>query len=154
MKKFWKEFKTFAFKGNMMDMAIGIIIGAAFGKIITSLVNDIIMPPIGVLIGGVNFKDLSVIIKKETLDMAGNVIPAVTLNYGNFVQVLIDFLLVAIVVFLVIKGLNRLGEMTAKALHGKEEAPEEEAQPAEPAPTKEETLLTEIRDILKDTKSA
>lgn len=133
-------------------MAIGIIIGAAFGKIVTSLVNDIIMPPIGVLIGGVNFKDLSVIIKKETFDMAGNVIPAVTLNYGNFIQVLIDFLLVALVVFLVIKGMNRLGEMTTKALHGKQEL-QKETEPAEPVLTKEETLLTEIRDILKNTKA-
>jgi large conductance mechanosensitive channel len=129
-----KEFKTFAMKGNVVDMAVGIIIGAAFGKIVSSIVNDIIMPPIGMLIGGVDFKDLKVVLQQAT-----ETAPAVTLNYGNFVQVVFDFLIVAIAVFIVIKAIN----MAKK----KEEAPA--APAAAPAPTKEEVLLTEIRDLLK-----
>lgn len=130
-----KEFKTFAMKGNVVDMAVGIIIGAAFGKIVTSIVNDIIMPPIGMLVGGVDFKDLKVILQKAT-----ETAPAVTLNYGSFIQVVFDFLIVAVAVFMLIKGLNM-------AKRKKEEAP---AVPApDPAPTKEEILLTEIRDLLK-----
>ncbi|MDD2278281.1 MAG: large-conductance mechanosensitive channel protein MscL [Bacteroidales bacterium] len=129
-----KEFKTFAMKGNVVDMAVGIIIGAAFGKIVTSIVNDIIMPPLGMLIGGVDFKDLKIIIQKAT-----ETVPAVSLNYGNFVQVVFDFLIVAVAVFIVIKAIN----MAKK----KEEVPA--APAAAPAPTKEEILLTEIRDLLK-----
>lgn len=126
------EFKAFAMKGNVVDMAVGIIIGAAFGKIVSSLVGDIIMPPLGLLIGGVNFTDLKVVLKAAT--EAG---PAVTWNYGNFIQVVFDFLIVALAVFMVIKAIN-----SAKK---KEEA----APAAPPAPSKEETLLTEIRDLLK-----
>ncbi|MDD3281272.1 MAG: large-conductance mechanosensitive channel protein MscL [Bacteroidales bacterium] len=133
--KIIQEFKTFAIKGNMIDMAVGIIIGGAFGKIITSLVNDIIMPPIGLLVGGVNFAELSVILKEAVGET-----PAVTWNYGNFIQVSIDFLIVAFAIFMVIKVMN-----TAK--RKKEEAPA-----APPAPTKEEILLTEIRDLLKEKK--
>lgn len=147
MKKFFEEFKAFALKGNMVDMAIGIIIGGAFGKIVTSLVNDIIMPPLGVLIGGVNFSDLSVVLKKAYVDAAtGALVPAVTLNYGNFIQVLIDFILIAFVIFLVIKGMNHLNDLTLQKIHGEKK---EEQKPAEPTPSKEEALLTEIRDILK-----
>ena len=123
------EFKTFAMKGNFVDMAVGIIIGAAFGKIISSVVGDIIMPPLGLLIGGVNFTDLKVILKA-----AAGTNPAVTWNYGNFLQVTFDFLIVAFAVFLVIK--------TIVAANKKEEV-------VPPAPTKEEILLTEIRDLLK-----
>ncbi|MFA5649137.1 MAG: large-conductance mechanosensitive channel protein MscL [Bacteroidales bacterium] len=131
----FKEFKTFAMKGNVVDMAVGIIIGAAFGKIVSSIVNDIIMPPIGMLIGGVDFKDLAVVLQKAT-----ETAPAVTLNYGSFIQVVFDFLIVAFAIFMLIKGLNM-------AKRKKENAP---AAPApEPAPTKEEILLTEIRDLLK-----
>jgi large conductance mechanosensitive channel len=130
--KFLDEFKKFAVKGNMIDMAVGIIIGAAFGKIVSSLVNDIIMPPIGLLLGGVNFTDLKVIMKAAT-----DTVPAVTWNYGSFIQVAIDFLIVAFVVFMLIKGIN--------ALKKKEEA----APVAPPAPTKDQVLLTEIRDLLK-----
>lgn len=130
--KLLDEFKSFAMKGNVVDMAVGIIIGAAFGKIVSSLVGDIIMPPLGLLIGGVNFTDLKVVLKAAT--EAG---PAVTWNYGNFIQVIFDFLIVALAVFMVIKGIN-----SAKK---KEEA----APAAPPAPSKEETLLTEIRDLLK-----
>lgn len=160
MSKFIEEFKKFAFKGNMIDMAVGIIIGGAFGKIVTSLVNDVIMPPIGALIGNKNFADLAITLKQASVDAAGNAVPAVTLNYGNFIQVLIDFLIVALVIFLVIKGMNRLGEAAEKvARRAKNAGPEETAEqaepaapapPAEPVPTKEEALLAEIRDLLKD----
>jgi len=126
------EFKSFAMKGNMVDMAVGIIIGAAFGKIVSSVVSDIIMPPLGLLIGGVNFTDLKVIMKAAT-----ETNPAVTWNYGNFLQVTFDFLIIAFAVFMLIKAIN--------ASKKKEEA----TPAAPPAPTKEETLLTEIRDLLK-----
>jgi len=126
------EFKTFAMKGNVIDLAIGIIIGAAFGKIVSSMVSDIIMPPLGLLIGGVNFTDLKVIFKAAT-----ETNPAVTWNIGNFLQACFDFLIVAFVVFLVIKAMN--------AAKRKEEA----APAAPPAPSKQEILLTEIRDLLK-----
>ncbi len=128
------EFKSFAMKGNVVDMAVGIIIGAAFGRIVSSMVTDIIMPPIGLLIGGVNFTDLKVVMKAATETKA-----AVTWNYGNFVQVCFDFLIVAFSVFMLIKAMN-----SAKS---KEELPAAPAAP--PAPTMEETLLSEIRDLLK-----
>lgn len=130
--KLLDEFKSFAMKGNVVDMAVGIIIGAAFGKIVSSMVSDIIMPPIGLLVGGVNFTDLKVVMKAAT-DTA----PAVTWNYGNFIQVIFDFLIVAMAVFFVIKAIN-----SAKK---KEEA----APSTPPAPSKEEVLLSEIRDLLK-----
>ncbi len=98
-----KEFKEFAIKGNAVEMAVGIVIGAAFGKIITSLVSDVIMPPIGLLLGGVDFKNLKLVLKAETLD-----VPAVTLNYGMFINTVIDFVIVAFSIFMVIKGLNSL----------------------------------------------
>lgn len=126
------EFKAFAMRGNVVDMAVGIIIGAAFGKIVSSIVNDIIMPPIGLLLGGVNFTDLKVVMKAAT-----ETAPAVTWNYGNFIQVTIDFLIVAFAVFLLIKAMNSLKK--------KEEA----VPPPPPEPTKEESLLSEIRDLLK-----
>jgi large conductance mechanosensitive channel len=130
--KLLDEFKAFALKGNVVDMAVGIIIGVAFGKIVSSVVADLIMPPIGLLVGGVNFTDLKVILKAAT-----ETNPAVTWNYGNFLQVTFDFLIVAFSVFMVIKALN--------ATKKKEAA----APAAPPAPTKEEVLLTEIRDLLK-----
>jgi large conductance mechanosensitive channel len=126
------EFKAFAMRGNVVDMAVGIIIGAAFGKIVSSVVNDIIMPPIGLLLGGVNFTDLKLVMKAAT-----ELEPAVTWNYGNFIQVTIDFLIIAIAVFMLIKGMNALKKQ------------EEEAPASPPKPSKEETLLTEIRDLLK-----
>ncbi len=129
------EFKTFALKGNVVDMAVGIIIGGAFGKIISSLVSDVIMPPIGLLVGGVNFADLTFVMKEAIGDA-----PAVTLNYGNFIQVVFDFLIVAFAIFMMIKAMNSLKK--------KEEAMPV-APPAPPAPSKEELLLTEIRDLLK-----
>ncbi len=130
--KFLDEFKQFAMKGNMVDMAVGIIIGAAFGKIVASLVSDIIMPPIGLLLGGVNFADLKVVMKAAT-----ETVPAVTWNYGSFVQTAIDFLIIALVVFMLIKAINSMKK--------KEEA----APAAPPAPSKDQVLLTEIRDLLK-----
>jgi large conductance mechanosensitive channel len=135
--KIVQEFKQFAMKCNVVDMAVGIIIGAAFGKIITSLVNDVIMPPLGLLVGGMDFTDLKIPLKGAGVDEAGNVINAVTINYGNFIQVAFDFLIVAFVIFMIIKAMNNLKRK------------EEVAPSAPPVPTKEEILLTEIRDLLK-----
>jgi large conductance mechanosensitive channel len=139
-----KEFKTFAMKGNVVDMATGIIIGASFGRIVTSLVNDVLMPPLGLALGRVDFKQLKVVIQQAqaaVMDGANVVKPAVdqvTLNYGMFVQTVIDFIIVAFCIFLIIKGMNRMMEK-------KEEAPA-----APPAPSEEVTLLKEIRDALKN----
>ena len=147
MGKFIEDFKAFALKGNVVDMAVGVIIGGAFGKIVSSLVADIIMPPIGVLTGGMDFKDLKVVLKEAVpavVDQAGAEISAateaVTLNYGMFVQNVIDFLIIALSIFCIIKMMTRLNKK-------KEETPAEPAP--EPEPTKEEVLLTEIRDLLK-----
>jgi large conductance mechanosensitive channel len=141
---FAKEFKAFIKRGNVVDLAIAVVIGGAFGKIVTSLVNDILMPPIGLFLGGVDFKDLVVIMKpaKEAI-MEGEVVvqeavSAVTWNYGMFIQNVIDFLIIAFAIFLVIRAVTQLKK--------KEEAP---APPPPPEPTNEEKLLTEIRDLLK-----
>ena len=137
-----KEFKDFAMRGNVIDLAVGVIIGGAFGKIVASLVADVIMPPIGLLVGGVNFVDLKWEMKAaEMID--GVEKAAVTLNYGNFLQVTFDFIIVAFAIFMFIKGMNRLNKK-------KEEAPA--TPPPPPAPSKEELLLAEIRDLLKDKK--
>ena len=133
---FIKDFKEFAIKGNAIDMAVGVIIGGAFGKIVTSIVNNILMPPIGVLTGGVDFTDLKLVLKE-----AEEGAEAVTLNYGQLVQDIVDFLIIALCIFFMVKALMRL---TKK----KQEAPAEPAAPATPEPTNEEKLLTEIRDIL------
>ena len=138
---FLKEFKAFALKGNVMDMAVGVIIGGAFGKIVTSLVNDIIMPPIGLLVGGVDFTNLKVVIKKAVVEGGAEIAPAVTWNYGAFIQQVVDFTILAFCVFMMVKIMNKLLK--------KEEAKPAPA-PAPPAPSKEEVLLTEIRDILKN----
>ena len=130
-------------KGNVMDMAIGVIIGGAFGKIVTSLVNDILMPLIGALIGNVDFTTLSVTLRPAVMNGEEVVKEAVTLHYGNFIQTTVDFLIVAFCIFLMIKLINKATNMVKKP---EEEAP---AAPAEPEPTKEEILLTEIRDLLK-----
>jgi len=137
--KILQEFKAFAMRGNMIDLAIGIIIGAAFGKIVASLVSDLIMPPIGILIGGVNFTDLQITMKDAVLDPASGKIlkAAVTLKIGNFIQTLIDFIIIAFSVFLIIK-------LVTKASLNKQ------AEPAPPPPpTVDQELLTEIRDLLK-----
>ena len=125
------EFRDFAVKGNVVDMAVGVIIGAAFGKIVSSLVGDVVMPPLGVVIGGVDFSDLAVTLKGSA-DSAG----AVTLRYGKFIQAIIDFTIIAIAIFLMIKLINRMKR-------------KEEAAPTAP-PTKQEQLLTEIRDLLRE----
>ncbi len=126
-----QEFKTFAVKGNVVDMAVGIIIGAAFGKIVSSMVADVVMPPIGMAIGGVDFSDLAI-----TLKAAAGASPPVVISYGKFIQALLDFTIVAFVIFLLVKGINTLKRR-------------EEAKPVAPAPTREEQLLAEIRDLLK-----
>ncbi len=129
-----KEFKEFAVKGNVIDIAVGIIIGAGFGKVVSSIVSDVIMPPIGLLIGGIDFSKLAI-----TLQAASEGTEAVVISYGKFVQTAVDFTIIAFAIFMMIKGIN--------ALKRKEEAKVE--PPKEPAPTKEELLLTEIRDLLK-----
>lgn len=134
---FIQEFKSFAIKGNVVDMAVGIIIGAAFGKIVSSLVSDVIMPPVGLLIGGVNFRNLAIPLKPAGVDASGKITEAVSIHYGNFIQTSLDFLIIAFSIFLLVRVIN--------SLRKKQVAP----PPVPPAPTKEETLLTEIRDILK-----
>lgn len=130
------EFKQFAVKGNVVDMAVGIIIGAAFGKIVSALVSGVIMPPIGVLLGGVDFSDLVFVLKEAVGDA-----PAVVISYGAFIQTMVDFLIVAFAIFMLVKGINNLKKK-------EEEAPAAPAAP--PAPSAEEVLLTEIRDLLKN----
>ena len=126
------EFKEFAIKGNVVDMAVGIIVGAAFGKIVSSFVKDVIMPPIGVALGGVDFTNLAV-----TIQEAVGETPAVMINYGTFIQTIVDFVIVAFAIFIAVKVMNNMKKK------------EEEAPKEEPAPSKEEVLLTEIRDLLK-----
>ncbi|WP_024298720.1 large-conductance mechanosensitive channel protein MscL [Methylomicrobium lacus] len=130
-----QEFKEFAIKGNAVDMSVGIVIGAAFGKIVSSLVADVVMPPIGVLVGGVDFTNLAITIKEASGDA-----PAVMLKYGSFLQAVVDFTIIAFAIFLVIKLINQLKKKQVEA-----------PAPA-PEPTKEELLLTEIRDLLKERK--
>ena len=138
---FLQDFKAFAMKGNVIDMAVGVIIGGAFGKIVSSVVADVIMPPLGLLVGGVNFTDLKWVMRPaEVVD--GKEIAAVTLNYGNFLQATFDFLIIAFSIFLFIRLLTKLTT--------KKEAAAPATPPAPPAPTKEEVLLTEIRDLLKE----
>lgn len=128
-----KEFKEFAVKGNVIDMAVGIVIGAAFGKIVSSFVADVIMPPIGVLVGGIDFSNLAFTIKEAAGD-----IPAVVISYGKFIQTAVDFTIIAFAIFMVVKGINALKRK------------EEEAPEAPPEPSTEEVLLSEIRDLLKN----
>lgn len=142
---FLQEFKAFALKGNVMDMAVGVIIGGAFGKIVTSLVNDVIMPPIGLVVGGVDFTDLNLTLKKAVVEAGAEVAPAVTWNYGAFIQQVVDFAILAFCVFMMVKVMNRL--MKKK----EEEAPAPAPAP-EPEPSAEEKLLMEIRDLLKERK--
>lgn len=138
MAKFLTEFKEFALKGNVVDMAVGVIIGAAFGKIVTSLVNDMIMPAIGVLTGGMNFTEYKWVIKQAATKGTEIVTPEVAITWGNFVQTIVDFVIVALCIFIAIKFMNKLKR--------KQEVKEETA-PAPAGPTQEE-LLTEIRDLL------
>jgi large conductance mechanosensitive channel len=129
-----KEFKEFAVKGNMVDLAVGIIIGGAFGKVVSSIVADVLMPPLGLLIGGLNFTDIKFKLKEAAMDATGKTThDPVTLNIGNFIQSLVDFAIVALAVFLLVKAINSMHRKAEEA----------------PVPTKEEELLTEIRDLLK-----
>lgn len=138
MKKFFQDFKAFAMRGNVIDMAVGVIIGGAFGKIVSSLVGDVLMPIIGLLVGGVDFSDLAITLKGAETAADGTVVPAVTLNYGMFIQQIFDFLIIAFCIFLFIR---LLGNLTRK---------KEEEKATEPAPVPEDIkLLTEIRDLLK-----
>ena len=141
-----QEFKTFALKGNVMDMAVGVIIGGAFGKIVTSLVNDIIMPPLGMLLGKVNFADLSVTLQKAVMDGDKVVTPEVVWKYGAFIQQVVDFAILALCVFVMIKVITRLTQKR------EEEAAAPAPAPEPPKPSNEEVLLTEIRDLLKEKK--
>jgi len=126
------EFRDFAMRGNVVDMAVGIVIGGAFGKIVSSFVNDVLMPPIGMALGGVDFSDLAMTLKEASGEVA-----AVTLNYGSFIQTVIDFIIIAFAIFMVIKAMNNLKKK------------EEEAPAAPPKPSAEEALLAEIRDLLR-----
>ena len=141
MGKFINEFKAFAVKGNAVDMAVGVIIGGAFGKIVSSIVNDLIMPPNGWLIGGVNFSDLKITLPAEKI-ADGIEMQAATINYGSFIQNLIDFVIIAFCVFLLVKGINKLANK-------KQEKP---APTPAPEPSAEEKLLAEIRDLMKEKK--
>lgn len=141
MSKLVNEFKQFAVKGNAVDMAVGVIIGGAFGKIVSSIVNDLIMPPIGWIIGGVNLTDLKVTL--PSIDMGIEKLEPATINYGNFIQTTFDFLIISICVFLMLRAINKLAKKNDES---KKQA--EQAKAAEPS--KEEKLLTEIRDLLKE----
>jgi len=130
------EFKEFAMRGNVVDLAVGVVIGAAFGKIVTALVDHVIMPPIGLLIGGVDFSDLAITLKAATVDAAGEVVPAVEIGVGEFINALVQFVIVAFAIFMVVKAINRLNR--------------KDPEPEAPAETPEDVLLLrEIRDALK-----
>jgi large conductance mechanosensitive channel len=133
--KWLNEFKTFAMRGNVLDMAVGIIIGGAFGKIVSSLVADVIMPPIGILIGGINFTEWKINLREAIMESAQIVKPAVTLNIGSFIQTVFDFVIIAFSIFLMIKAINSINK-------------KKEATPT--APNRQEELLSEIRDLLKN----
>ena len=142
MKKFFNEFKTFAMRGNVIDLAVGVVIGGAFGKITTSIVNDIIMPFISMLTGGVSFGEWKWVLKEAVANAEGVIDPAteVAVKYGNTIAIIIDFIIIAFAVFCMVKAIN--------SLHRKKEEPA--PAPAEPEPSAEEKLLTEIRDLLKE----
>ena len=135
-----KELKEFLMRGSVVDMAVGIVIGGAFGKIVTSFVNDILMPPIAFLIGDSKFTELNLVLKQAVMEGSEVITPAITWNYGAFIQAVVDFLIIGIALFFVIKSMNKL----------KRKKEEEPAPEAAPEPSKEEMLLTEIRDLLKE----
>jgi len=154
MKKFFNEFKTFAMRGNVIDLAVGVVIGGAFGKITTSIVNDIIMPFISMLTGGINFADWKWVLKEAVVNAEGVIDPAteVAITYGNTIAIILDFIIIAFAVFCMVKGLNAMHAKAEELKKKEEEAVEEpaaEEPAAPPAPTTEE-LLAEIRDLLKD----
>jgi large conductance mechanosensitive channel len=140
MKKFIEEFKAFAMRGNVIDLAVGMIIGTAFSKITNSLVNDVIMPAVSILLGGVDFSDWKLVLKQAVVENGVEVSSAISINYGTFLSTVVDFIILAFAIFCMVKAINQLRR--------KPEAPAE--QPAPPEPTAEEKLLTEIRDLLKN----
>ncbi len=145
MKKFLEEFKAFAMRGNVIDMAVGVVIGGAFGKITNSVVNDIIMPLISMLTGGIDFSAWKWVLKAAVMEGGEVVTPEVAVNYGNLIAVILDFIIIAFAVFCMVKAINKM--------HDKLSKPEPEAEPEteeDPEPTKEELLLAEIRDLLKE----
>ena len=143
MHKFLEEFKAFAMRGNVVDMAVGVVVGGAFGKITSSLVNDVIMPAVSMLTGGINFSDWKLILKQASVAADGTEIAAVSINYGTLLSTVLDFIILAFAVFCMVKLLNSLHRK-------KEEEPAPVEEPAPPEPTAEEKLLTEIRDLLKE----
>lgn len=154
MKKFFEEFKAFAMRGNVVDLAVGMIIGSAFGKITTSLVNDVIMPAVSMLMGGVDFTAWKIVLKEAVMEMGADGIllekvPEVAIKYGNLIAVIVDFIILAFAIFCMVKAINTMREK-AEALKKKEEAEAEPEAPAEPEPSSEEKLLMEIRDLLKN----
>lgn len=150
MKKFFEDFKAFAMRGNVIDMAVGVVIGGAFGKITTSLVNDVVMPAIGYFIGGTDFSQMNIVLQEAVIVDGVETVPAVAIGIGTFLSTIVDFLLVALVVFIFLKVL--LGTKSKmEALRKKEEEAAAEAAP--PEPSAEEKLLTEIRDLLKEQKN-
>ena len=151
MKKFFNEFREFAMRGNVLDMAIGVVLGSAFGKITTSLVNDVFMPLIGLVIGGIDLGKLDIILKPAVMNGDKEVTAAVTLGLGTFLTTIIDFILVAFVIFLMVKTINQLHKL-GKAINAFHKKKDEAPAPEEPAGPTTEELLTEIRDLLKEQK--
>ena len=158
MKKFMEEFKAFAMRGNVIDMAVGVVIGGAFGKISTSIVNDIIMPAVSMLMGGVDFTAWKIVLKEAVMEMGADGVMVeksaeIAVKYGNLIAVIVDFIILAFAIFCMVKAINTMREK-AEALKKKEEevVEAEPEAPAEPEPTAEEKLLAEIRDLLKEKK--
>ena len=145
MKKFMEEFKAFAMRGNVLDLAVGVVIGGAFGKITTSLVNDIIMPLVSILAGGVDFSAWKWVLKEGVMEGSEVVDPEIAVNFGNLISVILDFIIIAFAVFCMVKAINKMHDKLSKPEPEAEEEPEDE-----PEPTKEELLLAEIRDLLKE----
>lgn len=142
MKKFFEEFKAFAMRGNVLDMAVGVVVGGAFGKITTSIVNDIIMPLISMITGGLDFSAWKWVLKEAVMEGENVITPEIAVNFGNLIAVVVDFIIIAFAVFCMVKAIN--------AFHRKKEEPAPEPVPEEPAGPTAEELLTEIRDLLKD----
>ena len=155
MKKFFEEFKAFAMRGNVIDLAVGMIIGSAFGKITTSLVNDVIMPAVSMLMGGVDFTQWKIVLKEAVMEMGADGVMVETaaeiaIKYGNLIAVIVDFIILAFAIFCMVKAINTMREKAEALKKKEEEAVVEEEAPAEPEPSAEEKLLMEIRDLLKE----
>ena len=151
MKKFMEEFKAFAMRGNVIDLAVGMIIGSAFGKITTSLVNDVIMPAVSMLMGGVDFTAWKIVLKEAVLNADGTeAVAEIAIKYGVLISVIVDFIILAFAIFCMVKAINTMREKAEALKKKEEEAAVEEEAPAEPEPSAEEKLLMEIRDILKN----